>query len=65
MNVADNYDAYTMHEAEQEKWLAKRPICVCCKEPIQEDELYDLDGKLYCETCMNESFKRWSEDYER
>lgn len=65
MRVPDNYDAYRQHEAEQEAWLAKRPICCCCKEPIQDDALYDVNGELYCEECMTETFRKWTEDYEK
>lgn len=65
MYVPDNYDAYNRHEAEQEAWLEKRPICECCGEPIQDDYLYDVDGVIYCEDCMRESFRQSSENYER
>jgi formylmethanofuran dehydrogenase subunit E len=50
----DNYSLFLKHEAEQEKWLKSRPICSSCKEPIQEDHLYRIDGKNYCESCIEE-----------
>lgn len=65
MRVPDNYDAYRQHEAEQEKWLKRRPQCINCGEPIQDDFLYDVNGDLFCEECMTETFRRSTEDYER
>lgn len=65
MRVPDNYDAFEQHEAEQEAWLSKRPICVICGEPIQDDYLYDVGGELHCEECMKETFRRSTEDYEK
>ena len=65
MNVPDNYDAYMLHEAEQEAKLAKLPICEYCKEPIQDDYLYEIGGTIYCEECMKDSFRHSTEDYER
>ena len=62
--VPDNYDAFLQHEAEQEAWLSKRPICEHCEEPIQDDHLYDIEGLLYCEKCAREIFRRWTDEYE-
>lgn len=65
MRVPDNYDAYKSHEAEQESWLSRLPICDECHEPIQDDVLYDIDGIIYCEKCMQDAFRKWREDYEK
>lgn len=65
MHVPDNYDAYRRHEAQQEAQLAKRPICIECGNPIQDDVLYDINGDIFCEECMNDVFRRSTEDYER
>lgn len=65
MRVPDNYDAYRQHEAEHEAWLKRQPVCEECNEPIQDDVLYDIDGTIYCEACMKEAFRKWTEDYEK
>jgi formylmethanofuran dehydrogenase subunit E len=62
--VPDNYDAFRRHDAEQEEWLSKRPVCEYCGEPIQDDYLYKIGGELYCEECMNDLFRHDAEDYE-
>lgn len=55
--MKDNYDLFVQHEAENAKWLSKRPCCVKCGEPIQEEVAYDIDG-LYCRQCVD----RWLDD---
>lgn len=40
------------HEAEQEEWLRKRPVCRCCGEPIQDDIAVDLGDGLVCMPCI-------------
>lgn len=65
MYVPDNYDAFERHQAEQEAWLESRPICIECKEPIQDDFLYDINGDLYCEKCMKNEFRQSTDNYER
>lgn len=59
----DNYGLFELHEAEQEAWIEKRPLCVCCLNPIQDDYLYDIDGKLYCEDCMRDEFRKCTDNY--
>lgn len=48
---------------EKEKQLAKLPKCSYCNEPIQDDELFDIDGTLYCEEHAFELFRKNAEDY--
>ncbi len=49
--------------AEQEEELKKLPVCDYCKKPIQDDYLYDLEGDIICEACMNKHFRKHTEDY--
>lgn len=53
------------YELEQESWLAKRPVCEICGEPIQDDYLYDIDGVIHCEECMKDEYRKCAEDYEK
>ena len=61
--MPDYNDLYAMHEAEQERRLAMYPVCDCCKEHITDDTYYEIDGKIYCEDCLNDEFGRSTEDY--
>lgn len=58
MKEIDNYDLYRMHEARQEAWLRKQPICPRCKEHIQDEYGYEIDGEgLLCGDCAQEWLK--------
>lgn len=43
--------------------LESYPICAECGEHIQDEECYEIDGKLICEQCLKENYRRWTEDY--
>ena len=51
------------HDREQEAWLKKLPVCCNCHEPIQSEQLFDIDGDLYCEECGESMFKWNTENY--
>jgi len=51
----DNLTLYEAHERAQEREAAKRPICDSCHEPIYEDKYYDIDGKMWCQRCIDNS----------
>ena len=65
MNVPDYNDLLNAYEAEQEKRLARCPICAYCKEPIQDEFLYDIDGELYHEECVKDLWMHSTENYKR
>lgn len=65
MPVPDYNDLYRAYEREQEKALERLPKCAYCKQPIQDDYLFDVDGVLYHEECANDLYKRSRENYER
>ena len=58
--IPDNYDLYVEHEAEQERWLASRPKCDKCGEPIQDDYAFDIEGDILCYECA----EAWLHDQE-
>ena len=43
---------FELHDAEQEAWLARRPVCADCGEPIQEDRAYYINDEFICLDCM-------------
>lgn len=51
-------------QLDQERWLESLPVCDECGEHIQSEDLYELDGLLFCESCM-EGHRRSTEDYRR
>lgn len=62
-NIPDYNDLYDQYEDEQEKIADRLPTCDNCGEHIIDDHLYDLDGTIYCESCLNECFKKPADDY--
>lgn len=50
-------------EAEQESWLAKRPVCADCDEPIQDDHYFDINGEAICPDCMEGNYRKEIGDY--
>lgn len=43
------------NDEENEAWIATRPTCCICGEPITDDYLYEFgDGDVWCESCIND-----------
>lgn len=41
-------------DAEQEEWLDSLPECWCCGNHIQQEDAVRIDGKWYCDDCLND-----------
>ncbi len=61
--IPDPVDLFHQHDAEQQKKLDKLPVCVECDEPIQTDELYEINDELICPDCLVKYHRKWTEDY--
>lgn len=61
--MPDNYSQWEAREAKREAWLKKQPVCVWCREPIQEERLFDIDSDLYHTECAEALFRRNTEGY--
>lgn len=61
--IPDYIDLHLEHEARLQKYEDKLPKCDHCDEPITGDYLYNIDGVIYCEECLNDMFKKHTEDY--
>jgi len=59
----DPISDFNSHDAEQEAWAKRLPVCYGCDEPIYDDALYDIEETLYCERCVNDRFRKWTENY--
>lgn len=62
--LKDNFDFADEHDAEEARWLATRPVCAKCGEPIQDEYAYDIDGDLLCRECAEEWLKEQRKDVE-
>ena len=63
LNIPDNYDQFLKHDREEAKWLDSLPKCDYCGEPIQDDDLFDIDDVLYHMDCAKEEFMKPTENY--
>lgn len=54
-NPVHDFWAYSMA---QEEWLENRPTCDECGQHIQDEQYFDIEGKKYCESCLN-YYKKW------
>lgn len=44
---------FARHDAEQEAWLQRRPVCADCGDHIQDEEAYYINGEWVCMDCMD------------
>lgn len=49
---------------EEEEWLAKRPKCSDCGEPIQDEYCYLINDELICPECLKYNYRKNTEDFE-
>ena len=45
-------------DREQTDRLNSLPKCDICGEPIQDEYMYEIGGDRYCESCMNDLFRK-------
>lgn len=57
MYVPDNYDQFEARERRAQQWMESLPVCAHCEQPIQQDDAVYIDGKWYCDDCLD-SFLR-------
>lgn len=63
MSAPDNYSRWEQHEQECENWRDSHPHCDYCGGHIQEDHLYDFCGEIICQECLDNNFKKRTDDY--
>lgn len=61
--MMDNYDIWDSFDARQEAEAQKRPRCVCCEEPIYEEECWEIFGQIFCRECVDDKFQRSTSDF--
>ena len=59
----DPHADFDRWEADQQRELDKLPKCEYCGKPITDDHLFNINGDILCESCLNKNFKKPVEDY--
>lgn len=60
--MPDNYSQWEAHERKKEAWLAERPVCADCDNPIQDDHCFEINGEYICPTCMEDLHRKDVDD---
>ena len=45
-------------DAEQQKQLARLPLCADCDEPIQDDYYYLINDEPICQDCLDSNYRK-------
>ena len=61
--IPDYNELHDRYDAERQREMDKLPKCDYCGKTIMDDYLYDFDGDLICEDCLNDNFRKRVEDY--
>lgn len=61
--TGDPLDDFTRLDRQQAADLERLPVCDYCKQPIQDEFLYDINGEFICEDCLDRFFKKETEDF--
>ncbi len=62
MDIPDNYDMWQQHEWKKEQLLSMLPLCEICDEHITDEYYYKINGRVICESCLNEYYKTWNDE---
>lgn len=56
---------FAAYDFQQQKKLKQLPICSECREPIQDEQCYELNGEYICDDCMCRNHRKWVDDIDR
>lgn len=54
---------YDRYDAAMQIKLSRTPKCEDCANHIQDDEYFDVDGTILCGDCMNDRYRKYTDDY--
>ena len=54
MYTDDPVADFERHDAKQQKKLERLPVCCCCEEHIQQEKAVYMDGRWYCDGCLDD-----------
>ena len=62
MYTDDPVADFERHDAKQQKKLERLPVCCCCEEHIQQEKAVHMDGRWYCDDCLDD-MREYTEDW--
>ena len=63
MHIPDYNELFDRYDEKQQREMDKLPKCEYCGEPITNDFLYNINGDIICEDCLNDNFRKHVDDY--
>jgi formylmethanofuran dehydrogenase subunit E len=61
--IPDNYEIRRQYEDRMARRRLRFPKCSVCEERILDDYLFEINGELFCEECMKDSFRQDTDMY--
>ncbi len=55
--LPEPYEFYDRYCEEQEREIARRPICECCEEPILDETCISFGDGFICENCLDTYYR--------
>lgn len=52
--AGDPERAADMADDREQRWLESLPVCCVCNEHIQDEYIYQVDGRIYCPACIED-----------
>lgn len=59
----DPLSDYARWETEQERRLAKLPVCEYCGEPVQDDHYFLINDEVLCRECLHSQYRKSIDEY--
>ena len=53
--IAPDRQDFEIRDVEQDRWLERRPKCICCGEHIQDDSAVQIGVDFYCDACLDDA----------
>ena len=53
---------FESYQRDLDECIERYPICECCGEHIQDEQLYYIDGRYFCEECI-EDCHRYTDEF--
>lgn len=63
MSIGANEYYLNQHLADEDRAEEKYPHCDICGKTIYDEHFYEIEGDYYCEDCLNDEFRRNTDDY--
>lgn len=63
MSIGANEYYLNIHLAEEDRAEERYPHCDRCGNAIYATHYWEIDGDIFCEDCLNDEFRRDTDDY--